>query len=84
LSGVREPSSRGKLAVVDIIRSAAPPWDRRSSHLFDSYHASEGPKVGVGDPWMLLLYSLEENACVLKASIGGVASFSFIAHTGTI
>jgi len=60
------------------------PVDVRASHLFDGDDAGKSPQIGVGDPGMLLLDGLEEDAGVLQAGVGRVTAFGLVTHAGAV
>lgn len=60
------------------------PLDVRAPHLFDGDDAGECPQVGIGDPGMLLLDGLKEDASVLQAGIGRVAALGLVTHAGAV
>jgi hypothetical protein len=60
------------------------PWYLRSAHLFDRYHASQCPEIGICYPRVFRLDRFKEDASMLETGVGWVAAFSFVTHASSI
>ena len=84
LGAVWQATSRWKLGVINEICASWCPQNLRAAHCLHRHATRQRPHVRVGYPRVLLLDGLEEDAGMLQAGIGRVASLGFIAHAGAI
>jgi len=83
LGGIWQTSIRSASRNI-LVLSTGSVWDNWALHFLDGTDTSKNPKVGIGNPWELLLDGLHEVSGSLQTSIGTVVTFWGKSHGSTI
>lgn len=79
LRSIRETTIRSGIGS-ESVNTTGTPGDLRASHFLDGSNTSEGPKITIADPWVLLLDFFHHLASNMEAIVSSMERLGFEAH----